>query len=48
MNSNDIRKLVEKFYEGKTSLEEERTLADFLLRDNVPTNFFQTASCFGP
>ena len=46
MNSNDIRKLVEKFYEGKTSLEEERTLADFLLRDNVPDEFFPDSKLF--
>lgn len=46
MNSNDIRKLVKKFYEGKTSLEEERTLADFLLRDNVPDEFFPDSKLF--
>ena len=46
MNSNDIRKLVEKFYEGNTSLEEEKTLADFLLRDNVPDEFFPDSKLF--
>lgn len=46
MNSNDIRKLVEKFYEGNTSLGEEKTLADFLLRDNVPDEFLPDSKLF--
>ena len=31
MNTTDIKGLLQKFYEGETSLEEEKILADFLL-----------------
>ena len=36
MNIKEIEELLEKYYEGETSLEEERTLKDFFLSENVP------------
>ena len=36
MNIKEIEELLEKYYEGATSLAEERTLKDFFLSENVP------------
>jgi hypothetical protein len=36
MNIKEIEKLLEKYYEGETTLAEERLLKDFFLSGNVP------------
>jgi len=36
MNIKEIEKLLEKYYEGETSLGEEKMLKDFFLSGNVP------------
>ena len=36
MNLQEIKKLLEKFYEGETTLEEEKRLQDFFASDNIP------------
>lgn len=46
MNTNNIKDLLEKFYEGDTSLEEEQILADFLLQDDVPDEFLSDKKLF--
>ena len=46
MNTNNIKDLLEKFYEGDTSLEEEQLLADFLLQDDVPDEFLSDKKLF--
>ncbi len=46
MNKNDIKNLLEKFYEGETSLKEEKILAGFLLQDNVPDEFSSDKKLF--
>lgn len=35
----EIKNLLEKYYEGKTSLEEEKFLAEFFARENIPDEF---------
>lgn len=39
MNIQDINKLLNKFYAGKTSPEEEKRIADFLLREELTDTF---------
>lgn len=39
MNTDNIRKLLDKFYNGETDAAEERILEDFFLRDDVPSGF---------
>ena len=39
MNTDNIRKLLDKFYNGETDDAEERILEDFFLKDNVPSGF---------
>lgn len=46
MNTNDIKNLLERFYGGNTSLEEEKILADFLLRQDVPDEFLSDKKLF--
>lgn len=38
MNSEEIKRLVEKYYEGTTTSEEEQLLKKFFSRDNVPVD----------
>ncbi|MEZ4950118.1 MAG: hypothetical protein R2784_12120 [Saprospiraceae bacterium] len=38
MESNKITALLEKYFEGQTSLEEEKQLRDFFSKENVPEN----------
>ncbi len=38
MNINEIEKLVEKYYDGETTLSEERILQGFFSGDNVPAH----------
>ena len=37
MNTDNIRKLLDKFYNGETDAAEERILEDFVLKDDVPS-----------
>lgn len=37
MNTDNIRKLLDKFYNGETDAAEERILEDFFRRDEVPS-----------
>ncbi|MDO5664211.1 MAG: hypothetical protein Q4G63_03005 [Bacteroidia bacterium] len=46
MNTTNIKNLLEKFYRGETSPEEEKALADFLLRDNIPDEFLSDKKLF--
>lgn len=39
MNTDNIRKLLDKFYNGETDAEEERILEDFFLNNEVPSGF---------
>jgi len=39
MEPEQVRKLLWKFYSGKTSLEEERLLRNYFLSENVPEEF---------
>lgn len=43
----DIEKLLEKYYDGETSLEEERALKQFFQGDDVPTHLQSHAAQFG-
>ena len=36
MNTSEIEKLLDKFYNGETSLEEEKNLKNFFLTESVP------------
>lgn len=38
MNTSEIETLLEKFYEGNTSLQEERELREFFLHQDVPVH----------
>lgn len=38
MNTSEIEALLRKYYEGETSLAEEKLLKDFFSRDDVPAN----------
>ncbi|MDR1866497.1 MAG: hypothetical protein LBR08_13135 [Bacteroidales bacterium] len=38
MNEQKIKVLLERYFEGETSLPEERTLRDFFLAENVPAS----------
>lgn len=46
MNTTDIKGLLQKFYEGETSSEEEKILADFLLQENVSDEFLPDKKLF--
>ena len=46
MDTNNIKDLLEKFYQGETSLEEEKALADFLLQENTPDEFLSDKRLF--
>ena len=46
MNTNDIKILLEKFYNGETSTEEEKALADFFLGEGVPDEFLSDRRLF--
>ncbi|GGN04817.1 hypothetical protein GCM10010967_44830 [Dyadobacter beijingensis] len=43
----DIKKLLEKYYDGDTSLEEERTLKQFFQNGDVPAHLQSHAAQFG-
>lgn len=46
MDTNNIKNLLEKFYQGETSLEEEKALKNFLLQDNVHDKFLSDQKIF--
>jgi hypothetical protein len=46
MNINEIEKLLEKYYEGQTTLEEELRLREFFLKDIVPPHLAEHADLF--
>lgn len=46
METNNIKNLLEKFYRGETSLEEEKALKNFLLQDNVHDEFLSDQKIF--
>jgi hypothetical protein len=39
MNLHEIEKLLEKYFEGETSLSEEKKLRDFFASGNVPVRW---------
>ncbi|WP_460953860.1 HEAT repeat domain-containing protein [Spirosoma litoris] len=42
----DIEKLLEKYYEGETSLQEEKELRQFFQQDNIPDHLMSHAAQF--
>jgi len=46
MNTKEIEDLLEKYYEGLTSLEEEKQLCEFFLEDIVPSYLAPYADLF--
>lgn len=46
MKTDNIKQLLERFYSGETSPEEEKLLADFLLQDNVSDEFLTDKKLF--
>ncbi|MCX6283906.1 MAG: hypothetical protein NTW31_06715 [Bacteroidetes bacterium] len=46
MNINEIEELLGRYYEGETTLEEEKQLKDFFLQDDIPENLRQHQPLF--
>jgi hypothetical protein len=46
MNTTEIEKLLDKYYEGLTSLEEEMLLQQFFQSENIPSHFLIHAGHF--
>lgn len=46
MKTEDIKKLLQKFYAGESSAEEEKILASFLLHENLPDEFLTDRQVF--
>jgi len=42
----EIKELIEKYFEGKTSIEEEKKLKDFFLHENVPAELVKYRGYF--
>jgi len=47
MKVQDIKLLIEKFYNGETSLKEEELLMEYFNRDDVPEQFIDVKEYFG-
>jgi hypothetical protein len=47
MNINEIERLIGKYYEGNTTLDEERTLREFFRAGNVPPHISEHRALFG-
>lgn len=47
MELNKIEVLINKYFEGETSIPEEKQLRDFFASDEVPENLLQYKSVFG-
>lgn len=47
MNTEELKKILEKYYEGKASEEEELTLRKFFSENNVPVGFETEKEIFG-
>lgn len=45
--NQDIEKLLEKYYEGETSLQEEKQLRQFFQQENIPAHLQSHAAQFG-
>ena len=46
MENRGIKDLLEKFYEGQTSLSEEQILKEFFLKESVPIEFHADRDVF--
>lgn len=46
MNTEKIKQLIEKFYEGQTSLEEEQQLHEYFQREEIPDELQSEAAYF--
>lgn len=46
MNTDEIRQLLEKYYDGNTSVEEEETLRQFFSRAEIPSDLEPDADLF--
>lgn len=46
MDLKNIDKIIKKFYEGKTNLEEEKILKSFLLQNNNLPDYYNTLKTF--
>ena len=46
MKTDDIKNLLNRFYLGETSPEEEKQLADFLLQEDIPSEFLSDRKLF--
>lgn len=47
MNSHEIEKLLEKYFSGESTLEDEKALREFFSRDDVPANLVKLRPYFG-
>ena len=47
MSSHKIEKLLVKYFEGETSLAEERTLREFFRKEDIPAHLFELREQFG-
>jgi hypothetical protein len=47
MNTEELKKLLEKYYEGKTSEAEEFTLREFISNNNIPVGYETEKEIFG-
>ena len=46
MNELEVRKILDKYWEGETSLEEERALSNYFTQHDVPDDLAQFAPLF--
>lgn len=46
MNQEEIRQLLEKYYSGESTLDEENTLREFFRRDDIPAEFMDEQAVF--
>lgn len=46
MRKEEIQKLIDRYFEGETTLEEERRLYRFFQKDNIPAEFEEYTEMF--
>ena len=46
MKTDDLKQLVEKFFDGETTVEEEKVLRAYFAKENVPRQFVDVKSYF--
>ena len=46
MRKEEIQKLIDRYFEGETTLEEERRLYEFFQKDNIPAEFEEYTEMF--